>query len=332
MSEDCNVLVTGGAGYIGSHVVLALRDAGYRVTVVDDLSTGFRWAVPEDADFCEGDVGDRLLIDRVLRDRRIDAIMHFAGSVVVPESVVNPLKYYRNNTVNSETLIECAVAHSVPHFVFSSSAAVYGTPERIPVDETLAARPLNPYGASKLITEIMLEDVASAHPFNYCALRYFNVAGADPEGRVGQSTPNATHLIKVALEAALGKRSAVTIFGDDYETIDGTGVRDYIHVTDLAHAHVSALDKLRKGPTASWVLNCGYGFGHSVLEVLDAVDRVTGKRVTRRLSPRRPGDPPALIADNRKILSALDWKPRYTDLDTIVSHAFAWEQSLARRP
>lgn len=331
MSSACHVLVTGGAGFVGSHVVLALLDAGHRVTVVDNLSTGFRWAVPADAHLCEGDIGDRSLLDRLVQDRQINAVMHFAGSVVVPESVSNPLKYYRNNTVNSETLLECAVANGIRHFVFSSTAAVYGTPERTPVDEALITRPVNPYGTSKLMTEMMLQDAAATHPFNFCALRYFNVAGADPGGRTGQSTSNATHLIKVAVEAALGKRHEVIIFGDDYETPDGTGVRDYIHVADLADAHVSALNKLLAGPSDSWILNCGYGRGHSVLEVLDAVDRVSGTRVPRRISPRRPGDPPALVADNKKILATLDWTPRYADLDTIVSHALAWERSLARR-
>ena len=330
MSGECNVLVTGGAGFIGSHAVLALQDAGYCVTVLDDLSTGLRRAVPEDVFFFQGNVGDRSLVDRIIEDRRIGAIMHFAGSVIVPESVANPLKYYRNNAINTEILIKSAVSNGVRHFVFSSSAAVYGVPDRIPVDEDVVARPLNPYGASKLISEMMLGDVAAAHPFNFCALRYFNVAGADPNGRAGQSTPNATHLIKVALEAALGKRPEVAIFGDDYETVDGTGVRDYIHVADLAEAHVSALNKLRDQPTASWILNCGYGAGHSVIEVLDAVERVSGKRIRRRVCPRRPGDPPALVADNRKLLSMLNWKPRYADLDTIVSHALAWELSLAR--
>ena len=331
MARECNVLVTGGAGFIGSHAVLALQDAGYPATVLDDLSTGLRRAVPESVCFVQGNVGNRSLLDQIIEDRRIGAIMHFAGSVIVPESVADPLKYYRNNAMNTEILIESAISNGIRHFVFSSSAAVYGVPDRIRVDESMAARPLNPYGASKLISEMMLGDVAAAHPLNFCALRYFNVAGADPVGRAGQSTPNATHLIKVAVEAALGKRADIAIFGDDYETADGTGVRDYIHVTDLADAHVSALNKLRHQPTASWILNCGYGTGYSVVEVLDAVERVSGKQIRRRVCPRRAGDPPALVADNRKLLSVLNWKPRYADLDTIISHALAWELSLPRK-
>lgn len=326
----CNVLITGGAGYIGSHVVLALLKAGHDVTVIDNLSTGFQSAVAPEAHFCEGDIADRSLLDRLIRDRAIGAIMHFAGSIVVPESVSNPLKYYRNNTVAAEALIECAISHGVRHFIFSSTAAIYGIPDQVPVAEDCTARPINPYGASKLMTETMLGDVAAAHPFNFCALRYFNVAGADPEGRTGQSTPGATHLIKIALEAALGRRSEVVIFGDDYPTPDGTGVRDYIHVADLAEAHVAALDKLRSQPALSLTLNCGYGRGYSVLEVLEAVDRVAERNVARRIASRRPGDPPALVADNRRIMSTLSWRPHYADLETIVSHALAWERKLLR--
>jgi UDP-glucose 4-epimerase len=329
-SSRLNVLVTGGAGYIGSHAVLALLAAGHRVTVIDDLSTGFRAAVPADARFCAGDVADRALVRRLVEEDKIDAIMHFAGSVVVPESIADPLKYYRNNTVNAQGLIECAVAAGVRHFVFSSSAAVYGTPDVVPVAEDAATRPINPYGASKLMTEVMLRDGAAAHPLNHCALRYFNVAGADPEGRAGQSTAAATHLIKVAVEAALGKRSEVVVFGHDYATPDGTGIRDYIHVSDLAEAHVAALDRLVAEPAASLTLNCGYGRGHSVLEVLDAVERVAKRKLNRRMAARRPGDPAALVADNARVLAALDWRPRHQDLDVIVSHALAWEKSLAR--
>lgn len=325
-----NVLVTGGGGYIGSHVVLALLDAGHQVTVIDNLSSGFRWAVAPAAFLCEGDVADRTVVDRLIREREIGAIMHFAGSVIVPESVSNPLKYYRNNTVSAATLLECAVSNGVRHFVFSSTAAVYGDPARIPVTEDAVARPLNPYGASKLMTETMLRDVAAVHPFNFCALRYFNVAGADPDGRTGQSTAAATHLIKVAVEVALGKRDEVVIFGDDYATVDGTGVRDYIHVTDLAAAHVAALERLTAEPAQSWTLNCGYGRGHSVMEVLDAVDRVAGTKIPRRMAPRRPGDPPALVADNSRILATLAWRPRYADLETIVRHALSWERKLPR--
>lgn len=329
-SSLCNVLVTGGGGYIGSHVVLSLLDAGHQVAVIDDLSSGFRSAVAPAACFCEGDVADRSLVNKLIRERQIGAIMHFAGSVVVPESVSDPLKYYRNNTVSAEALLECAVSNGVRHFVFSSTAAVYGDPARTPVTEDAVTQPLNPYGASKLMTETMLRDVAAAHPFNYCALRYFNVAGADPDGRTGQSTAAATHLIKVAVEAALGKRSEVIIFGDDYATADGTGVRDYIHVTDLARAHVAALKRLVAEPAQSLTLNCGYGCGYSVLEVLDAVDRVAGTKVPRRIASRRPGDPRALVADNSRILATLEWRPKYADLETIVRHALSWERKLPR--
>jgi UDP-glucose 4-epimerase len=327
-----NVLVTGGAGYIGSHAVLALLEAGRKVAVIDNLSTGFRSAVAPQALFCQGDIADRTLVSRLIGEQNIGAIMHFAGSIVVPESVANPLKYYRNNTVNAAGLIECAIAAGVHHFVFSSSAAVYGIPDAIPVKEDSATRPINPYGTSKLMTEMMLRDTAAAHPFNFCALRYFNVAGADPDGRAGQSTAAATHLIKVAVEAALGKRKDVAIYGNDYATQDGTGVRDYIHVTDLARAHVAALDGLVAQPAQSLTLNCGYGRGHSVLEVLDAVDRVAGTRVARRIEPRRAGDPPALVADNSRILATLDWRPRHADLDAIVSHALTWERRSITRP
>ena len=329
MSTVPHVLVTGGAGYIGSHVVWALLDAGHRVTVVDNLTTGFRWAVPPAATFYEIDILDRALVSDLILKHEIGAIMHFAGSVIVPESVTDPLKYYRNNTMGAEGLLECAVSNGVRHFVFSSTAAVYGDSAHIPVTEDAIAQPLNPYGASKLMTESMLRDVAAAHSFNFCALRYFNVAGADPLGRTGQSTASATHLIKIAVEAALGKRGEVVVFGDDYPTADGTGVRDYIHVTDLAHAHLAALERLVAEPTRSLTLNCGYGRGHSVLAVLDAIDRVAGTRIPRRIAPRRAGDPPALVADNSRILATLKWAPRYDDLDTIVSHALAWERKLS---
>jgi UDP-glucose 4-epimerase len=255
--------------------------------------------------------------------------MHFAGSVVVPESVSDPLKYYRNNTAASRSLLESAVACGVPHFIFSSTAATYGTPERVPVRENDPTIPINPYGTSKLMTEAMLRDVAVAHPINYCALRYFNVAGADPQGRSGQSTAGATHLLKIAAEAATGKRASVAVFGTDFPTPDGTGVRDYIHVSDLAAAHVAALDLLVAEPARSHTLNCGYGRGFSVLEVLDAVDRVTNMRVDRRLEGRRPGDPAELVADNAAILATIDWKPERDDLDTIVRDALAWERKLA---
>jgi UDP-glucose 4-epimerase len=330
MTKPC-VLVTGGAGYIGSHAVLALLDADYPVVVVDNLVTGFPWAVDARAVFVEADISDDVNVRAALRDHRVGAIMHFAGSVVVPESVSDPLKYYRNNTAASRALIESAVACEVKHFIFSSTAATYGTPERVPIVETDPTRPINPYGMSKLMTEAMLKDVAQAHAFNFCALRYFNVAGADPAGRTGQSTTGATHLIKVAVEAALGKRDHVGVFGTDFETNDGTGVRDYIHVSDLAAAHVNALELLLEEPARSHILNCGYGHGYSVIEVLDAVDRVTNMTINRRFDGRRLGDPSALIADNSAILAALPWRPQYDDLERIVADALSWERKLASR-
>jgi UDP-glucose 4-epimerase len=325
------VLVTGGAGYIGSHAVLALVDAGWPVVVIDDLSTGFEWAVAPQAKFVRGDIADQALVAALIAEHGIGAIMHFAGSIIVPESVADPLKYYLNNTVKSRALIESAVKSGVRHFIFSSTAATYGTPEKVPVSEGAPTVPINPYGWSKLMTERMLADVAFAHPLNYCALRYFNVAGADPKGRTGQSTEGATHLIKVAVEAAIGKRGHVAVYGTDYDTPDGTGIRDYIHVSDLAAAHVMALAKLVAEPEASHVLNCGYGRGFSVLEVLDSVDRVTNLRIERRLAPRRAGDPPALVADNTRILSTLPWRPQRDQLDLIVADALAWERKLAER-
>ena len=322
------VLVTGGAGYIGSHAVLALQDAGYPVAVIDNLVTGFRFAVPDGVPFYEGDIEDADLVARIFAEQGTRAVMHFAGSVVVPESVSNPLKYYHNNTAKSRALIAAVVEAGVPHFIFSSTAATYGTPEVSPVTEDTPQRPINPYGMSKLMTEAMLADVAAAHPLNYCALRYFNVAGADPHGRTGQSTAGATHLIKVAVEAALGKRASVGVFGTDFDTPDGTGVRDYIHVSDLAAAHVLALEALIASPSDSLTMNCGYGRGFSVLEVLDAVDRVTNRRIVREMQGRRPGDPASLISDNRRIRARLPWVPQYADLDTIVTHALAWERKL----
>ncbi|MDX3901223.1 MAG: UDP-glucose 4-epimerase GalE [Sphingobium sp.] len=327
-SDRPTILVTGGAGYIGSHAVLALRDAGYRVVVIDNLTTGFKFAVPDDVAFVQGDIADQALVETTLRDHGVLAIMHFAGSIIVPESVENPLKYYLNNTANSRGLLESAVRCDVRHFIFSSTAATYGVPETSPVAEDCPQRPINPYGMSKLMTEYMLRDVAAAHQINYCALRYFNVAGADPEARSGQSTAGATHLIKVAVEAALGKREAVAVFGTDFDTPDGTGVRDYIHVSDLAAAHVLALEALIADPATSHLLNCGYGRGFSVLEVLDAVDRVTNMRIERKLEGRRAGDPPSLISDNRAIMGRFPWRPRFADLDKIVTHALAWERKL----
>jgi UDP-glucose 4-epimerase len=322
------VLVTGGAGYIGSHAVLALTDAGWPVTVIDNLTTGFRWAVPEGVAFYQGDIADGGLLVRICAEQGIRAVMHFAGSIIVPESVENPLKYYENNTAKSRALIASMVAIGIPHMIFSSTAATYGIPEISPVAEDSPKLPINPYGMSKLMTELMLADVARAHPLNYCALRYFNVAGADPRARTGQSTAGATHLIKVAVEAALGKRSHVDVFGSDFATADGTGVRDYIHVTDLAAAHVLALEALIAAPAHSLTMNCGYGRGFSVLDVLDAVDRVTNRTIERRLGPRRAGDPDSLISDNTLIKQTLPWEPKYADLDVIVGHALAWERKL----
>ena len=330
-ADQRTILVTGGAGYIGSHAVLALRDRGWPVVVIDNLSTGFRWALPDDVPLVEGDIGDNALVSAVLNDHKVGAIMHFAGSIIVPESVENPLKYYANNTVNSQALMSAAVDAGVAHFIFSSTAATYGVPDQVPVPEDAPRKPINPYGMSKLMTELMLADVARAHPMNFCALRYFNVAGADPAGRSGQSTAGATHLIKVAVEAALGKRSHVSVFGTDYDTPDGTGVRDYIHVSDLAEAHVLALEALTDSPEESLIMNCGYGSGFSVGEVLDAVERVAGATLTRRIEGRRAGDPDALIADNRRIMAKLPWQPRYNDLETIIAHALAWERQLHKR-
>ena len=329
MSSKLPVLVTGGAGYIGSHAVLALVDAGWPVAVIDNLSTGFRFAVPDGVPLYEGDIEDGALLARIFAEQGTRAIMHFAGSIVVPESVENPLKYYHNNTVKSRALIEAAVMAGVPHFIFSSTAATYGIPEVSPVSEDCPKLPINPYGMSKLMTETMLADTARAHTINYCALRYFNVAGADPQARSGQSTAGATHLIKVAVEAALGKRERVSVFGTDYATPDGTGVRDYIHVSDLAAAHVLALEALIADPATSLTMNCGYGRGFSVLEVLDAVDRVTNRRLERVMEPRRAGDPDSLISDNRRIKASLPWVPAHADLDTIIAHALQWERKLS---
>jgi UDP-glucose 4-epimerase len=331
MSRSLNILVTGGAGYIGSHAVLALQDAGHQAVVIDNLVTGFRWAIPGIVPFHEGDIADSELISRIISKHKVDAVMHFAGSVVVPESVENPLKYYHNNTAKSRSLIDSVIAGGVRHMIFSSTAATYGIPDESPVREDMPTVPINPYGTSKLMTEMMLRDVAAAHEFNYCALRYFNVAGADPEGRSGQSTVGATHLIKIAVEAALGKRESVSVFGTDYATEDGTGVRDYIHVSDLAAAHVIALEALIADPKTSHTLNCGYGHGYSVMQVLDAVDRVTNNKLLRNMEGRRAGDPDALISDNRAIVSRFGWQPKHDDLDKIVRDALAWERQLGER-
>jgi len=326
------VLVTGGAGYIGSHAVLALKDAGWPVAVIDDLSNGTRAIVPADVPFFEGDIADRRFVDGVLRDQGIGAIMHFAGSIVVPESVEKPLDYYRNNTLASHALISAAVDAGVKHILFSSTAAVYGAPEQVPIREDDPKLPINPYGASKLMTERMLSDASAAHPFNFGALRYFNVAGADPGGRSGQIGKGSTHLIKVAVEAAVGKREHIDIFGSDYPTADGTCIRDYIHVSDLAAAHVAALDWLARNPDENLVLNCGYGKGLSVLEVLDAVDRHTNRPIKRVMAERRAGDPPELVAANQRLLETLEWRPAYADIDRIVGDALAWERKLLQGP
>src|SRR5689334_719471 len=320
------VLVTGGAGYIGSHAVLALRDAGWHVAVIDDLSNGSRDVVPDDVPFYQGSIAERVLVDSIIDERGIGAIMHFAGSIVVPESVEHPLAYYANNTLASHSLISAAVDAGVKHILFSSTAAVYGAPETSSVREDDPKQPINPYGASKLMTERMLDDASAAHPFNYGALRYFNVAGADPEGRSGQMSKGSTHLIKVACEAAVGKRDHVAVYGTDYPTPDGTCIRDYIHVTDLAAAHVAALEWLVQNPEENLIANCGYGKGLSVMEVLDAVDRANGTPVRRVIEPRRAGDPPALVAGNKRLLETLDWHPAYADIDRIVGDALAWER------
>jgi len=329
MTSKPTVLVTGGAGYIGSHAVLALREAAYPVMVLDDLSTGRRDAVPGDVPFIEGDAGASEPVGRILREHAIGAVVHFAGSIVIPESVTDPLKYYRNNTAASRNLIAACVANHVRYFIFSSTAAVYGHPRTVPVAEDAPTAPINPYGASKLMTEWILRDTAGAHDFTYVALRYFNVAGADPAGRTGQSTPDATHLIKVASQAAVGLRQCVEVFGEDYDTPDGTCIRDYIHVSDLAAAHVEALDHLRAAGE-SLVLNCGYGRGYSVREVLAAVEKEAGLRLDIRGAPRRPGDAARLVADARRLGNHFAWRPRHDDLGLIVRTAIGWERKLAR--
>ncbi len=321
------ILVTGGAGYIGSHVILSLLDEGYEVVVADNLSTGFRQSVDSRAKLEIGDVGDFDFIKDVIERNSIDAVMHFAGSIVVPESVVDPLKYYRNNTSTSRVLIDACVTCGVGTFVFSSTAAVYGQPDVVPISEDGVLGPINPYGRSKLMTEQVLADVALAHDFKYAALRYFNVAGADPQGRIGQSTPEATHLIKVAAEAVVGKREQIAIFGTDYPTPDGTCLRDYIHVSDLADAHVKVLGSLKNG-SQNLTLNCGYGRGFSVREVLETVQRVSDTKLTIIESPRRAGDPPELVANAIEIKKQVGWQPKYDDLDLIAKSAVEWERKL----
>jgi UDP-glucose 4-epimerase len=326
------ILVTGGAGYIGSQMAYQLVDSGERVVVLDNLSTGFDWALPSGAPAVVGDVGDAPLLDTLIAEHGVSAIIHFAASVVVPESVADPLRYYRNNTVNSRSLIEAAVRGGVEHFIFSSTAAVYGEPDQVPIAEDAPTRPMSPYGSSKLMVEIMLRDAARAHGFRYMILRYFNVAGADPQLRTGQSTRGATHLIKVATETALGLRPKLEIYGTDYPTPDGTCIRDYIHVGDLAAAHSDALRYLREGGE-SLTLNCGYGRGFSVLEVIDAVRRASGVDFRVEFAARRPGDPARIVAAVDRARALLGWEPRLGDLATIVAHALAWERKrMARTP
>ena len=324
------VLVTGGAGYIGSHMVHELADAGERVVVLDNLSTGFAWALPKNVPLIVGETGDQPLVTRLIREHGIVSIIHFAASIVVPDSVRDPLGYYRNNTVNSRALIECAVNGGVKHFIFSSTAAVYGNPASIPVTEETPAMPISPYGWSKLMTEIMLRDASAAHGLRHAILRYFNVAGADPKGRTGQSSKAATHLIKVAAETALGLRPKLEIFGTDYPTPDGTCIRDYIHVSDLARAHGDALDHLRSGKP-SLTLNCCYGHGFSVRDVIATVKRVSGVDFSVETSPRRAGDPAQIVADSAQIREVLGWRPRFDDLGMIVTDALAWERELMSR-
>ena len=324
------ILVTGGAGYIGSHMVLALTDAGHEVVVLDNLTTGFSWTLSPKAKLVVGDIGDETLVADVIQRHGIDAVVHFAGSIVVPESVTDPLGYYLNNTVKSRSLMAAVVKAGVKHFIFSSTAAVYGNPETQPVFETARPAPISPYGTSKLMTELMLHDSHLAYGLNYVALRYFNVAGADPAGRSGQSSPRATHLIKVACQTVLGQRASMDVYGTDYDTPDGTCLRDYIHVSDLISAHMCALTHLRSGGQ-SGIFNCGYGKGYSVLEVIHAVEKAAGKSVTKKLVPRRAGDPAAIVAGAERAREILGWQPQHADLDFIVASALAWERHLERR-
>jgi UDP-glucose 4-epimerase len=322
------ILVTGGGGFIGSHMVHALVDAGEAVVVIDNLSTGFRSALPASATLVEGDVGNEALTTDIINTHAVTEIIHFAASIVVPDSVREPLGYYRNNTMNTRALLDVAVKTGVHHFIFSSTAAVYGNPQRVPVGETALPSPMSPYGNSKLMSEIMLKDVAAAHGLKYVILRYFNVAGADPKLRTGQATVGATHLIKVAVETALGLRPQIDVFGTDYDTPDGTCIRDYIHVSDLVRAHSDALAHLRRGGAGD-TFNCGYGHGYSVLEVIEAVKRASGRDFAVRLAARRPGDPASIVADAARIRAQLNWTPQFDNLDTIVAHALAWERKLA---
>jgi UDP-glucose 4-epimerase len=324
------ILVTGGAGYIGSHTVQQLLARGESVVVLDNLSTGFRQAV-EGVKLVEGDVGDQQLVGALLREHDVRTVIHFAAATIVPESVADPLKYYGNNTCQTRSLLAACAAHGVKHFVFSSTAAVYGIPDNGIAAEDSTLSPINPYGTSKLMSEWMLRDLAAATDLRYVVLRYFNVAGSDPEGRIGQSTRKATLLVKVACEAAVGRRESVSIFGTDYPTPDGTGVRDYIHVVDLADAHLLAVDYLRDGG-ASQTLNCGYGHGYSVREVLESVKRVSGAPLKVLEMPRRPGDPPMLVARCDRIRQLLGWRPKLDDLDGIVASSLNWERRQLRQP
>ncbi len=324
-----SVLVTGGAGYIGSHTVRALVEAGESVAVIDNLSTGFSAFLPEGVPLFIGDAGDENLVQGVIAQHAVESIIHFAGSVVVPDSMRDPLAYYRNNTMVTRSLLNAAVSCGISRFIFSSTAAVYGNPDQVPVPETAPTRPLSPYGSSKLMTEIMLHDTASAHRMNYVALRYFNVAGADPQARIGLATLGATHLLKIAVEAATGQRAKIDVFGTDYPTPDGSCIRDFIHVSDLAQAHRAALFYLRGGGRSA-TLNCGYGRGYSVLETIEAVRRVSGRNVAVQYAPRRPGDIMTMVADTGRLRGLLDWTPQYDDLETIALHAFTWEEKLLR--
>jgi UDP-glucose 4-epimerase len=323
------VLVTGGAGYIGSHMVQALVEAGESVVVIDNLSTGFSQFLPQGVPLFIGDAGDENLVEGVIAAHGVESIIHFAGSVVVPESMRDPLAYYRNNTMTTRSLLNAAVTSGVRRLIFSSTAAVYGNPDQVPVPESAPTRPLSPYGSSKLMAEIMLHDTASAYGMNYVALRYFNVAGADPQARMGLATVGATHLLKIAVEAATGQRAKIDVFGTDYPTPDGSCIRDFIHVGDLAQAHRAALSYLRAGG-ASMTLNCGYGRGYSVLETIEAVRKVSGRNFAVQYGPRRPGDIMTMIADTSLIRATLDWAPQYDDLETIARHALAWEEKLSR--
>jgi UDP-glucose 4-epimerase len=324
-----SVLVTGGAGYIGSHTVHALVEAGESVVVVDNLSTGFAAFLPQGVPLVVGDAGDEPLVEGVIAQHGVASIIHFAGSVVVPDSVRDPLGYYRNNTMTTRSLLNAAVKQGVNRFIFSSTAAVYGNPDQMPVREDAPTRPLSPYGSSKLMTEIMLHDTASAHRMSYVVLRYFNVAGADPQARMGLATIGATHLLKIAVEAATGQRAKIDVYGTDYPTPDGSCIRDFIHVTDLAQAHRAALSYLRDGG-ASVTLNCGYGRGYSVLETIEAVRRVSGRNFAVQYAPRRPGDIMTMVADTGRMRATLDWTPQYDHLETIAAHALAWEEKLFR--